>query len=106
LDEVGDAEEAGAAEEGEVKPWTIRIKRRRRKQSSDLLTTTAEAIGSTLGKLAVKTGIAKPPGRPARPRPKPAKKKAPTKKAAAQAGRKAATKRKSPKKPARGKQKK
>jgi hypothetical protein len=74
--------------------------------SGDLLTTTAEAIGSTLGKLAVKTGIAKAPDRASKRRPKPAKKKPPTKKTAVRAGSKSATKRKSPKKPARAKQKK
>ena len=74
--------------------------------SSDLLTTTAEAIGSTLGKLAVKAGIAKPPVRALKRRKPAGKKKTPAKKTAVRAGRKAAPKRKSPKKPARGKKRK
>ena len=72
--------------------------------SSDLLTTTAEAIGSTLGKLAVKAGIAKSPARASKRQSKPAgKKKTPAKKAAMRPGRRAASKRKLPKKPVRGK---
>jgi len=47
----------------------------------DALTTAAQAIGSTLGKLAVKTGIAKPPAAAKKAAKKPAKKAA-TKKAA------------------------
>ena len=47
----------------------------------DTLTTAAQAIGSTLGKLAVKTGIAKPPVVAKKAAKKPAKKAA-TKKAA------------------------
>jgi hypothetical protein len=74
--------------------------------SSDMLTTAAEAIGSTLGKLAVKTGIAKPPARAPKRRKPAGKKKAPVKKIAVRTGRKTASKRESPKKPARGKQKK
>ena len=47
----------------------------------DALTTAAQAIGSTLGKLAVKTGIAKPPAVTKKAAKKPAKKAA-SKKAA------------------------
>ena len=47
----------------------------------DALTTAAQAIGTTLGKLAVKTGIAKPPAAAKKAAKKPAKKAA-TKKAA------------------------
>ena len=43
--------------------------------TSDLLTTAAKAIGTTLGQLAVKTGIAKPAARAARVPKKPAPKK-------------------------------
>jgi len=42
----------------------------------DALTTAAQAIGSTLGKLAVKTGIAKPPAAAKKPAKKAAVKKA------------------------------
>ena len=42
----------------------------------DALTTAAQAIGSTLGKLAVKTGIAKPPAVAKKAAKKPAKKAA------------------------------
>ena len=42
----------------------------------DALTTAAQAIGSTLGKLAVKTGIAKPPAVAKKAATKPAKKAA------------------------------
>jgi hypothetical protein len=42
----------------------------------DALTTAAQAIGSTLGKLAVKTGIAKPPAVAKKPAKKAAAKKA------------------------------
>jgi hypothetical protein len=59
---------------------------------SDLLTTAAKAIGSTLGKIAVKTGMAQPP-EPA------AKKKTPAAKVATGVKRKTASKR-SPKKSA------
>jgi len=48
---------------------------------ADALTSAAQAIGSTLGKLAVKTGIAKPPVVTKKVAKKPAK-KAPAKKAA------------------------
>lgn len=48
----------------------------------DALTTAAQAIGSTLGKLAVKTGIAKPPVAARKPARKAAVKKAAVKKAA------------------------
>ncbi len=43
----------------------------------DLLTTAAKAIGTTLGKIAVKTGIAKPPAPTAKVRKKAAAKKKP-----------------------------
>ena len=39
-------------------------------KESDLITTAAKAIGSTLGKIAVKTGIAKPPVKAAKVRKK------------------------------------
>ena len=65
---------------------------------ADALTSAAQAIGSTLGKLAVKTGIAKPPVVTKEVAKKPAK-KAPAKKAAP-AVKKAAPK-KAPKKTAR-----
>ena len=69
------------------------------KADSDALTTAAKAIGTTLGKLAVKTGMAKPPASPTIARKKvAAKKKAPAAKAAAGAKGKTAPK-KSPKKP-------
>lgn len=57
----------------------------------DALTTAAQAIGSTLGKLAVKTGIAKPPVAAKKAVKKPAKKAA-TKKAAPKAKKAAAKK--------------
>ena len=65
----------------------------------DALTTAAQAIGSTLGKLAVKTGIAKPPVVAKKAAKKPAKKAA-TKKATVKKA-KAAPK-KTPKKSAQG----
>jgi hypothetical protein len=65
---------------------------------SDMLTTAAKAIGSTLGKIAVKTGIAKPPAPATKVRPKvAAKKKAPAARVAAGAKSKTAP-RKSPRK--------
>jgi hypothetical protein len=68
---------------------------------SDMLTTAAKAIGTTLGKIAVKTRIAKPPARAAAaPRKAAPKKKAPAAKKAAGAKRKTASKR-SARKPAR-----
>ena len=65
---------------------------------SDVLTTAAKAIGTTLGKIAVKTGIAKPPAPAAKARKKTAAKK-PAKKTAALAKR-TASKKSSPKKSA------
>ena len=60
---------------------------------NDALTTAAKAIGSTLGKLAVKAGIVTPPAEPAAPpRKAAAKKKAPAAKATAGTKRKAAPK--------------
>ena len=65
---------------------------------SDLLTTAARAIGTTLGKIAVKAGIATPPAAPAKmPGKAAAKKKTPATKVAAGAKRKTAS-RKSPRK--------
>jgi hypothetical protein len=73
-------------------------------EAHDLLTMAAEAIGSTLGKLAVKTGIAKPPASAPKRRRPAAKKAAPVKKAAARTRRsKAASKTKPPQRTARGK---
>ena len=71
---------------------------------SDALTTAAKAIGTTLGKIAVKTGIAKPPANPAKARKRVAVakkviKKTPAAKASVGAKGKTASK-KSPKKPA------
>ena len=67
---------------------------------SDMLTTAAKAIGTTLGKIAVKTGIAPQPAPAAKVRQKvAAKKKTPTANVAAGVKRKTASKR-SPKKPA------
>jgi hypothetical protein len=69
-------------------------------ETHDLLTAAAEAIGSTLGRLAVKTGIAKPAVRVSKRRTPAAKKKAPATKMAARAVRsKVVSKRKSPAKP-------
>jgi len=70
---------------------------------SDVFTTAAKAIGTTLGRIAVKTGIAKPPAPAAKARKKtaPAKKpvKKPAKKTAASAGTKrTASKKSAPKK--------
>jgi len=48
---------------------------KKKEESKDVLTTAAEAIGSTLGKIAVKTGIANPPEKAAK-QPVPAKKSA------------------------------
>ena len=60
---------------------------------NDALTTAAKAIGTTLGKIAVKTGMVKPPAGPAKSRKKiAAKKKAPATKAATGVKRKAAPK--------------
>ena len=67
-------------------------------KESDLLTTAAKAIGTTLGKIAVKAGIATPPAAPAKVLGKAAaKKKTPATKVAAGAKRKTAS-RKSPRK--------
>jgi hypothetical protein len=65
---------------------------------NDLLTTAAEAIGSTLGRLAVRVGIAKPPAAGVKPKPA-RKKKAPARKAAAKVSRKAVSKKKAAKAP-------
>ena len=70
---------------------------------SNVFTTAAKAIGTTLGKIAVKTGIAKPPAPAAKPRKKTAAGKKPAKKPAktpvALAGTKrTASKKSSPKK--------
>ncbi|MBZ5673937.1 MAG: hypothetical protein LAP61_06795 [Acidobacteriia bacterium] len=67
---------------------------------NDALTTAAKAVGTTLGKLAVKTGMVTPPAGPVKTRKKvAAKKKAPAAKAALGVKRKAAPK-KSVRKPA------
>ena len=59
----------------------------------DALTTAAKAIGTTLGKFAVKTGMVTPPAEPVQSAKKaPAKKKAPAAKAAAGVKKKAAPK--------------
>ena len=65
----------------------------------DLLTTAAEAIGSTLGRLAVRVGIVKPPAAAVKRKPA-VKKKAPARKAAAGVSRKAVSKKKAAKTPA------
>jgi hypothetical protein len=59
----------------------------------DALTTAAKAIGTTLGKFAVKTGMVTPPAGPVKsPKKAAAKKKAPAAKAASGVKRKAAPK--------------
>jgi hypothetical protein len=60
-------------------PLTLRPEEEMTATDNDALTTAAKAIGTTLGKIAVKTGIAKPPAAV----PKVVKKAAATKKAAA-----------------------
>jgi hypothetical protein len=70
---------------------------------NDALTTAAKAIGTTLGKIAVKTGIAKPPVTVTKVRKKAAakkvaaKKKTPATKATASVKRKTAPKKSAPK---------
>jgi hypothetical protein len=65
-------------------------------QNDDAITAAAKAIGSTLGKLAVKTGIAKQPPAPAKkPGKKPAAKKVPAQSSSAKTSSKAKTKTKS-----------
>ena len=60
---------------------------------NDALTTAAKAIGTTLGKIAVKTGMVKPPGGTAKVRKKAAvKKKTPTAQVATGAKAKTASK--------------
>ncbi len=68
----------------------------------DALTTAAEAIGSTLGKLAVKTGIAKPPAAVKKPAKKASAKKAAAKKTVSAKPRAKAASKKIAKKPVRG----
>lgn len=66
---------------------------------SDLLTTAAKAIGTTLGKIAVKTGIAKAPAPAPKVQKKVASKKTPATKRVASTTRKTVSQ-KSPRKPA------
>jgi hypothetical protein len=65
---------------------------------NDLLTTAAEAIGTTLGKLAVRVGIAKAPAAGVKRKPA-VKKRTPAKKAASRVSRKAVSKKRAAKTP-------